>query len=89
MTPKPLLVLTMINAPNEFFADPSQVAAYPRLRRSDRIDILRSWKHDMILLMQAANENRSGANSRNSFKLDGINKALTEEEESEEDAYEV
>ena len=85
MTPEPILVLTMINTPSKFFSDPSQVLTYPRLRRSDRIDILRSWKHDVILLMQAADENMTGNGCIDSLHLAGINKALSAEVEIEDE----
>lgn len=76
MTNNPQLVLSMIKTPYKFFEDPSEVAKYPGLRRSDRIDILRSWKHDVILSMKAAEENMAPNSSPD---LESINKALRDE----------
>ena len=77
MTPNPNIVLSMINTPSKFFENPSQVASCPGLRRSDRIDILRSWKHDVILLMKADEENMT---SNFSYNLEDIDAALRKED---------
>lgn len=76
MTQHSELVASMIKTPGKFFDHPRHVASYPGLQRSDRIDILRSWKHDVILLMKAAEENMAGDSS---YNLEDINTALRNE----------
>lgn len=73
MSVNPRLVLSMINTPDKFFEEPSHVASYPGLRRSDRISILRSWKQDVILTMKASEENMAADGNPD---LERINKAL-------------
>ncbi len=80
MTPNPMLVLSMIGMPSKFFEEPSQVASYPGLRRSDRIDILRSWRHDVILQMKASDENMTGDSN---YTLEHLNRALSNEAPNE------
>ena len=76
MTTNPVLVLFMIDRLTGFLEGSSTISTYPGLRRSDRIDILRSWKHDVILLMQATDANTV----RNiTCSLEDINKAIGRE----------
>jgi|GEM_PF-3668524 len=76
MSSKQELVESMVKMPSRYFVDPSHVANYPGLNHSDRVDILRSWKHDVIMMMKAAEENMS---SDKDYDLDSINKALDKE----------
>ena len=81
MPANPMLVLCMINAPYKYFEDPSQIANYPGLTRSDRINILRSWKHDVILTMTATEKTRKSARRP---KLEDIKRVLREEEQQDD-----
>ncbi|MEX0965317.1 MAG: hypothetical protein WDZ52_14900 [Pseudohongiellaceae bacterium] len=73
MVKKSSLLEEMINTPSKYFENPGQVLSYPGLEPSERADILRSWKQDVILLMKAAEENMANGNN---YDLEGINKAL-------------
>lgn len=76
MTNKQELVESMVKMPSRYFVDPSHVANYPGLSHADRVDILRSWKHDVVMMMKAAEENMS---SEKGYDLEAINKALNKE----------
>ncbi len=66
----------MIKSPTKYFEHPKQVAEYPGLDQSQRIKVLRSWKHDVVALMKATEENLG---SENDGELESLNDALGKE----------
>lgn len=70
------LIEAMIKTPTKYFKHPDQVGRYPGLDTSRRIKILKSWKHEIVALMKATEENLGKANG---YELADINDALEKE----------
>ncbi|MFT4861126.1 MAG: nucleotide-binding universal stress UspA family protein [Pseudohongiellaceae bacterium] len=73
------LSMAMIKSPTKYFEHPKQIAEYPGLDQSQRIKILRAWKHDIISLMKATEENLgSGDNNELEFLNDALGKEISQ-----------
>jgi hypothetical protein len=46
--------------PQAFFAEPQDVAAYPRLSRDEKLAILRRWEQDALRLSASESEGMGG-----------------------------
>ena len=49
-----------LRGPQDFFAEPQDVAAYPQLSREEKLAILRRWEQDALRLSESESEGMGG-----------------------------
>jgi hypothetical protein len=73
MTTDTITIAELKKNPAKHFSHPRQIVENAQLGVSDKLEVLKSWKQEIVLLMKADEENMTGDDS---YELNNINQAI-------------